>query len=70
VALFTPRADDPKSDARPAIWDNFDDFTTKARALETLGAGLAGSIRTVDDVRAAMLPLGGACSDCHTLYRD
>lgn len=70
VALFTPQETDPKSEARAAIWTDFDDFSAKATDLETLAAGLAETITTVDDVKAAMRPLGASCKACHSLYRD
>lgn len=35
-ALFETPATDPKSEAHPAIWQDFDDFAAKARDLEAL----------------------------------
>lgn len=70
VALFTPRETDPKTEARPEIWENFADFTDKAQALDTLASDLAASMQTVKDVQAAMVPLGASCKACHSLYRE
>ncbi|WP_238366314.1 c-type cytochrome [Mesobacterium pallidum] len=66
-AVFEPQATDPESEALPAIWENYDDFTTRAMTLETAVAGLeTGSL---DDLRAGMGALGGACGACHKLYK-
>lgn len=70
VALFTPLETDPKSEARSVIWDDFEDFSRKAVALQTLAEELSVSLRTIEDVRGAMSPLGATCTACHTLYRD
>lgn len=70
IALFEPLETDPKSEARPAIWEDFGDFTDKARALETLAQDLAGTLTVLEDVQGAMQPLGAACSACHKAYRD
>ncbi len=69
-ALFTPRESDPKSEAKPAIWENFDDFTAKAQTLEVLARGLAGGLHSPADLRAAMPKLGAACKACHSKYRQ
>lgn len=70
IALFEPLETDPKSEARPAIWEDFADFTDKARALETLAEDLAGTLFVREDVQGAMRSLGAACSACHKAYRD
>ena len=70
VGLFEANETDPRSEARAVIWDNFEDFEDKALALQVLADELAGSIRTVEDVQAAIVPIGAACTACHTLYRD
>ena len=70
VDLFVPNETDPKSEALPAIWENFDDFTTKAEALQTLDADLAASVASLDDVRTAMPSIGATCKACHSKYRE
>lgn len=69
-ALFEPRETDPKSEAHPAIWENFDDFTSKARDLEVLASNLATGMDTQDDLRAGLGQLGAACKACHAEYRQ
>lgn len=67
-AKFEPEASDPKSNAKPAVWTNFADFTTKAKALNTAATALdAASLETV---QAGMGAVGGACKDCHTTYKN
>lgn len=68
-ALFEdPSNTDPKSEALPAIWDNFADFTAKSDALVTAAEGVDTS--TLDGVRAGLGQIGGACKACHSKYRE
>ena len=69
-ALFEAPEDDPKSEARAAIWDDFADFTTKAQAMEQAAAGFSMSIASLEDVRTALGVLGKTCTDCHKPYRE
>lgn len=68
-ALFEAREEDPKSEALPAIWETFEDFTAKSRALETLAGNLASGLDTPDELRQGLGQLGGACKACHSEYR-
>ena len=65
---FTTRAMDPKSEARPAIWDNWDDFAARALALTTAAEALDPT--SPQGVAAGMAGIGGACGGCHKPYRD
>lgn len=69
-ALFEAQEDDPKSEARPAIWENFDDFSAKAMALETAAKGAMGKIAAQGDIGPVMGQLGGTCKGCHQTYRE
>jgi len=69
-ALFKAQETDPKSEALPAIWERFDDFTAKSATLQTVAAGLSESINSLDDLRAGMGQLGAACKSCHADYRE
>jgi cytochrome c556 len=69
-ALFKAQETDPKSEARPAIWTDFADFTAKARALETAALDVSKSLTSPDDLVPAMQRLGQACKSCHSLYRE
>lgn len=68
-ALFEdPSNTDPKSEALPAIWDDFADFTAKSDALVVAAEGVDTS--TLDGVRAGLGQIGGACKACHSKYRE
>ncbi len=69
-ALFEAPEDDPKSEAKPAIWEDFADFTAKSLELEDIASGLATSISAPDDLRPALQRLGENCKACHQLYRE
>ncbi len=68
--LFRAEEDDPKSEATPAIWADFDDFTAKAVALENAARGASSTISSVDDLAPAMKALGETCKACHADYRQ
>ena len=67
--LFEANETDPKSEARPEIWSNFEDFATKATELETIAIGFSTSINDATDLSAAMGALGANCKSCHSVYR-
>lgn len=69
-ALFEANEDDPKSEALPAIWSDFDDFTTKSVDLETVAQSLSTSITEAGDLAPALEMLGETCRACHKLYRE
>ncbi|GAA6207394.1 cytochrome c [Cognatishimia sp. WU-CL00825] len=57
--------------AKAEIWSNFPDVGAKAGALNAAAVAMAGAAGTdLDALRAAMGPLGGACSACHKAYRS
>lgn len=68
-ALFEAPESDPKSEALPAIWDNYADFTAKAENMGNAARAFANSIGTEADLRAAMQSLGATCAACHKPYR-
>lgn len=67
-AYFEAREDDPKSEAKPVIWENWADFQDKAAALETVLAST--EIDGFDGLAPALTDLGLACKACHDLYKD
>jgi len=69
-ALFAAQEDDPKSEAKAAIWTNFDDFAAKAKDLETVALQLSKSIAGQNDLGPAMASLGATCKSCHSAYRE
>ncbi|WP_349038308.1 cytochrome c [Pseudotabrizicola sp. 4114] len=66
-AKFEPQATDPVAEAKPEIWTNWEDFVTKAGALNAAATALDPT--SLDSVKAGMGAVGGACRDCHTTYR-
>lgn len=68
ATLFKSQATDPKSEALPAIWQNWSDFQKRAkasnRAAKALDASSAGTIG------AGLGAIGQTCSGCHELYRQ
>ncbi len=67
---FGPNSDKSDAEVNPKLWDNIDDFKSKAAklssdaetALATLPADQAG-------VGAALKAIGGNCGACHQAYR-
>lgn len=68
-SMFEIRADDPKSEALPVIWEQFDQFEALATDTEQLAEQLAGTVQSQADLRAAMRQLGASCQACHATYR-
>ena len=68
--LFEEQAEDPKDEAKPVIWERFDDFVAKSEDLEALAARLAGSVESLEDVRAGLGEIGAVCKACHEVYRE
>ena len=65
--LFRDPATDPKSEALPAIWTNFDDFTAKSDALTQ--AAMAADTSSLSGLRGSMRDIGRSCTACHRDYR-
>lgn len=68
--LFRAEEDDPKSEAKVEIWENFADFTAKSERLEILALDLSESIAVQSDLATAMKSLGSSCQACHKDYRE
>ena len=68
--VFKINASDPKSEARPAIWDEFDEFTRLSKDLAETSILLAGSIDSIDDLRPALRGVSSGCKACHSRYRE
>jgi cytochrome c556 len=67
---FAIKADDPKSEAKPIIWDEFDEFTKLADALTNDALLLQSSLAGPEGLRNVMTTLGGVCKQCHSRYRE
>ena len=68
--VFKINATDPKSEARSAIWDEFDDFTRLSKDLAETSLLLANSIKSIDDLRPALKGVSSGCKACHSQYRE
>ena len=68
--VFKINASDPKSEAKPAIWDEFDEFTRLSKDLAETSILLAGSIDSIDDLRPALRGVASGCKACHSRYRE
>ena len=68
--VFKINASDPKSEARPAIWDEFDEFTRLSKDLAETSLLLANSIKSIDDLRPALNGVSSGCKACHSHYRE
>jgi cytochrome c556 len=68
--VFTVNATDPKSEAKPAIWDEFDEFTKLSLDLAETSTALANSIENIEDLRPALKRISSGCKSCHSKYRE
>ena len=68
-ALFEAAETDPKSEALPAIWEDYGDFTAKAKAMEVAAQAAQGTLVAQADVRGALAAVGETCKGCHKSYR-
>lgn len=65
--LFKAPEVDPKTEALPAIWDNWDDFLDRNAALQDRLA--APAPQTSAALGPWLTEIGAACSACHKIYR-
>ena len=68
--VFKVNATDPKSEAKPTIWDEFDEFTKLSKDLAETTEVLAGSVGTINDLRPALKRVSAGCKACHSKYRE
>lgn len=67
IKKFEANEQDPVSEAAPAIWTNFEDFTAKAEAMVT--AAEAIDVSSLDGLKGSFRSVGAACKACHEAYR-
>lgn len=68
---FTPGSLTPKSEAKPGIWQHWDDFSARMRDFESAAANLAAVAQRGDEAatRAAFKQTADTCKACHDHYR-
>jgi cytochrome c556 len=70
-SLFPAGSEDPRSHARPAVWDNPEAFREEFQKLhgasEALVETIAGGDRT--DIAVAISDLRQTCDGCHATFR-
>jgi len=68
---FAPGSDKGKTRAKPAIWENPDDFAEKLAAFRTEASALAVAAKSGDKEAAIaqFKSTGGACKACHDEYK-
>lgn len=66
-ALFESQAIDPVSEALPAIWEDFEDFTSKAEQMKIAADAL--DVSSAEAISAGIRSLGRSCGGCHRSYR-
>lgn len=59
---------DPRSHARPLIWQAWDDFKARAKTAETAARGL--NARSLPGLRQTLPSLMQSCLSCHETYRN
>ncbi|MBJ2153692.1 cytochrome c [Paracoccus sp. IB05] len=68
TVFATAGADDPVSEALPAIWTSWEDFTTKSAGFGQAAAALDTS--SAETIKAGMGTIGASCKACHSVYRE
>ena len=68
-AMFENRAQDPKSEALPVIWEDWQGFVDRATDGEKAAARLAGTVSARDDLVQVLGKIGASCKACHETYR-
>lgn len=69
VSLFPKGSTDPKSRAKPEIWENWAEFERLATSLGKDSAALAKTAREGGDVPPAAQQMFDNCKACHDRFR-
>jgi len=67
AATFEANETDPKSEALPAIWENWDAFVEMADDLNFAAEGLDAT--SLAGVRGSLGNIGASCGACHKKFR-
>ncbi len=66
--LFKSQQMDPKTTARPVIWDNWPDFKARSTAMKQASKRL--NVSTVSTLKAGLPKFEATCNACHQVYRQ
>ncbi len=69
-ALFGPRQLHPASEAKAAIWTEWESFTLLADQLAASSRNAAAGLRGQGDLGPALQLIGASCGSCHRAYRQ
>ena len=67
ATTFEANEKDPKSEALPTIWENWDTFVEMADDLTFAAEGL--DTTSLDGVRGGLGNIGASCGACHKKFR-
>jgi cytochrome c556 len=67
ATTFEANETDPKSEALPSIWENWDTFVEMADDLTFAAEGL--DVTSLDGVRGGLGNIGASCGACHKKFR-
>lgn len=67
ATTFEANETDPKSEALPSIWENWDTFVEMADDLTFAAEGL--NVTSLDGVRGGLGNIGASCGACHKKFR-
>lgn len=75
ASMLWPKGSDneanPESEALPALWQEGADVGAKAQAMADAATAMqAAAGKDLDSLKAAMGPVGEACSGCHKSFRE
>ncbi|PTX57817.1 cytochrome c556 [Litoreibacter ponti] len=68
IRLFEANATDPKSEALPAIWENFPEFTAQAQDMGAAADAL--KLGSDAEFRESFTALAQTCGSCHKTFRQ
>jgi cytochrome c556 len=70
IALFPPGSTQSPTAAKPAVWQEWDDFTAKAKSLEKESERLMNTnAKDGDALRAQFRAVAFTCDGCHEKFR-
>jgi cytochrome c556 len=67
---FKNPAQDPKSEAKSTLWDEFDTFTALSDDLIQATATAKTQLKSQTDLGPILATIGGQCKACHSKYRE